>query len=84
MNWAKSLIADPENRHSDEMALLSILGVLTYIGLAVYAVVVKGQAFDWQGYGMGLGAAIGAAAAGMGLKCKLEGGMNVRPESEQR
>lgn len=58
---------------ADEMAILSILGVLVGLGLAVYAVVVKGQAFDIQSFGIGFGALIGAASMGMGLKAKMEG-----------
>ena len=69
----KDLFTDPEQRHSDEMAVLSILGVLGYIALSVYSVVAQGHQFDPQAYGIGLGAAIGAAAAGMGLKAKLGG-----------
>ncbi len=65
-------MTDSDGRHADEMALLAVLGVLTFLGLAVYAVVWKGQVFDPQGFGAGLGLAIGAAAAGMGLKAKLD------------
>lgn len=87
MDWWKNLIADPNSRHSDEMAVLCILGVLTFLFLSVYAVVYRGQTFDPQGFGIGLGAAIGTAAAGMGLKSKMENGReghDVRPEPEQR
>ena len=67
------LLQDPEQRHADEMALLSILGVLAYVGLSAWSVMYQGHQFDPQSYGIGLGAAIGAAAAGMGLKAKLGG-----------
>ena len=83
MNWLSGLFADPNSRHADEMACLCVLGVLTFLGLAVFAVVVKGQAFDPQSYGIGLGSAIGAAAAGMGLKARMEGDHDVRSEPEQ-
>lgn len=66
------LLTDSDGRHADEMALLAIIGVLTFLGLSVYAVVVKGQAFDAQGFGTGLGLALAAACAGMGLKAKLD------------
>lgn len=57
---------------ADEMAVLCVLGVLTFLGLAVYAVVWKSQPFDPQAFGIGLGATIGAAATGMGLKARSE------------
>lgn len=55
------------------MAVLSVLGVLTFLGLAIYSIAFKGQPFDPQAFGTGLGLAIGAAAVGMGLKAKMEG-----------
>lgn len=64
------LVADAEGR-SDEMALLSILGVLAYIGLGIFAVVVRHQPFSPEQFGMGLGSAIAAGAVGMGLKRRL-------------
>lgn len=66
--------------NADEMAVLAVLGVLTFLGLAVYAVVGKGQAFDPQAFGIGLGSAIGAAAIGMGLKSKAESAQADKPE----
>lgn len=61
------LVSDAKGR-SDEMALLSIIGVLVFIGLEVFSVVWRHQPFEPDGFGMGLGSAIGAAAVGMGLK----------------
>lgn len=69
----KDLFTDPEQRHSDEMALCAVIGFLTFVGLSIYSVVAQGHQFDPQTYGIGMGAAIGAAAAGMGLKAKLGG-----------
>lgn len=57
---------------ADEMAVLTVLGVLTFIGLAVVEVVVKGHAFDPQAYGIGLAATLGAAGVGMGFKNSQE------------
>jgi len=57
---------------ADEMAVLAVLGVLVFLGLATYSVVWKGQQFDPQAFGIGLGAAIGAAATGMGFKARSE------------
>lgn len=61
-----------KNGTADEMAVLAVLGVLTYLGLSIFAVVCNHQSFDAQAFGIGLGAAIGAAAVGMGFKAKQE------------
>ncbi|MGC8530467.1 MAG: hypothetical protein ACP5M1_00380 [Acidiphilium sp.] len=66
----RGLLTDAQGR-IDEMALLTILGLLSFIGLEIFAVVVRHQHFDAEGYGMGLGSAIGAATLGMGLKSKF-------------
>ena len=66
------LVSDVQGR-SDEMALLAILGVLTFLGLQIFAVVVRQQHFEPEAFGLGFGAAIGAAATGMGLKSHLGG-----------
>lgn len=71
--WLKQLLQD-EDGEADEMALLSIAGVLTFLGCEIYSVVaVAGFVFDPQAFGVGLGTALGAAAAGMGWKSKQEG-----------
>jgi hypothetical protein len=70
--FLRALVTGDDQRHADEMAILSILGVLAFIGLSAYAVIWKGQAWDPQAYGIGLGAAIGAAAMGMGIKARGE------------
>lgn len=76
-DWLKQLLQD-EDGEADEMALLSILGVLTFLGCEIYSVVaVEGFRFDPQTFGVGLGAALGAAAAGMGWKSKQEGMRNI-------
>ncbi|HQT59834.1 MAG TPA: hypothetical protein PLV07_02385 [Acidiphilium sp.] len=72
------IVSDAAGR-SDGMALLSVLGVLSYIFLGVFAVVVRGQRFEPDAYGMGLGSAIAAGAFGMGLKARLAGGARCQP-----
>jgi hypothetical protein len=72
MRWLGQLFAGADGK-ADEMSALCIAGVLSFIALGVYAVVWNHQAFDPMGYGTGLGAAIGAAAAGMGVKAKFGG-----------
>lgn len=64
------LVSDPQGR-SDELALLSICGVMSFIGLELFAVVVRHQMFQPEGFGIGLGSAIAAGAFGMGLRRRL-------------
>lgn len=58
---------------ADEMAVLTVMGVLTFLGLAIYSVVWKGQPFEPQNYGTGLGLVVIAALVGFGLRSKLGG-----------
>lgn len=69
--WLKDLFFDANN-DSDETVLYALCGILTFNGLAIYNVVVKGIAFDMQSYGIGFGAILAAVFAGYGMKSKLE------------
>lgn len=76
MNWIKQLFQD-EDGEADEMALLAICGFFTFLGLEIYSVVfVPDFKFDPNSFGVGMGAALGAAAAGMGWKSHQEGKRN--------
>lgn len=66
------LLTDSEGR-SDELALLAILGVLTFIGLEIFAVIVRQQEFRPEQFGLGLGSALAAASVGMGIKTRCGG-----------
>lgn len=71
MTFIKQLFTDAAGQ-ADEMATLSVIAVLSYLGTGSWSVLVNHQAFDAQAWGMGLGALIGAAAAGMGYKAGKE------------
>ncbi len=64
---------EDQNGRADEMATLTIIGVLVYFFLETYAVIHHPDKFDAQAFGVGLGAAISAAAVGIGAKSKMEG-----------
>ncbi|MDD2877995.1 MAG: hypothetical protein PHT60_13650 [Acidiphilium sp.] len=64
------LVSDANGR-SDEMAVLSIIGVITFIGLELFTVLVRHQLFDPEHFGMGLGSTIAAGALGMGLSTRF-------------
>lgn len=57
--------------YADEMAFLSVAGVAVFLGLEIYSVL-HGAVFDPQAFGIGLGSVIGAAAAGIGFKSRME------------
>lgn len=50
------------------------LGVLNFMGLAFVAVYFKGQVFDPQAYGVGLGAVLAGGGLAIGAKAKTEPG----------
>jgi hypothetical protein len=56
---------------TDEQALISIGGALVFFSMQIYAVVVRGQAFDPLAFGTGFGTLLGATAAGFGLRSHL-------------
>ncbi len=69
MNALKTMLSDAAGTY--EIAKASgALVVLTYLGLAIYAVVVKGQTFDPQSFGIGAGAVIAAMGAALKLTQK--------------
>ena len=69
MSALKNMLADATGTY--EIAKASgALVVLTYIGLSVYAVVVKAQPFDPQSFGIGAGAVIAAMGAALKLTQK--------------
>lgn len=72
MNWFKQLFHDNAG-NADEMATLAIIGFLSFVFCELYSVIyVHDFKFDPQAFGIGLGAALGAAAAGMGIKAGQE------------
>lgn len=70
--FINELLTDAGGR-SDELALLAILGVLTFIGLEIFAVIVRHQPFAPEQFGVGLGSALAAASVGMGFKTRCGG-----------
>lgn len=69
MNALKTMLSDATGTY--EIAKASgALVVLTYLGLAIYAVVAKGQTFDPQSFGIGAGAVIAAMGAALKLTQK--------------
>jgi hypothetical protein len=59
----------------DEQALLSMVGVSTFLGLTIYSVVVLHQHFDFEAFGIGFGSTMGATLIGMAYR-ESRGGQN--------
>lgn len=70
MNWWRHCLTGADNKTFDIARVLAALSVLVFLGLAIYAVVKLGQAWDPQAFGVGLGAVF--AAIGVCLKLKEE------------
>lgn len=69
--WFKQLFEDATG-NADEMATMCIIGFFTFVGLQGFDIVAHGTKFDPQAFGVGIGAFLGAAAAGMGIKAGKE------------
>lgn len=61
-----------DNVTPDLGRVLWALGVVAGLVLFAYAVVVRGQPFDWPSFGVGLGAALAAGGATLWLKRSTE------------
>ena len=68
MNFLKNISTGKDNTTHDVARVLAILSFITGLGLSIYAVGWKGQAFDLQQFGIG----IGAMFAGLGAALKLK------------
>jgi len=62
------LMTGKDNKTHDVFRWLVLLSVLVAICLSIYVVVERGDKFDIQSYGLGLGSVL--AAAGLALKLK--------------
>ena len=68
--WLADLFGDESSR-ADEMALLTVLSVLSFLALSFVAYVVHRQTWAPVDFGVGLGSVLGTAAVGMGIKKRL-------------
>jgi preprotein translocase subunit SecG len=64
----KQLLTGKDNQTHDFVRWLGVLAVLVALGLTVYVVVWRGQPFDLQQFGVGMGSVFAALGAALKLK----------------
>lgn len=71
MSFLRDCLTGIDGESYDIGRVLWVLGILTFIGLSVVAMLKTGT-FDPMNWGTGYGAILGGGGAGIGLKSKTE------------
>lgn len=74
MDAIKHMITGIDGQTVDPARVAFLITFLTFIGLAIYAVVGKGQAWDPIAFGGGAGAVLALGGVGIAAKAKTEPG----------
>jgi uncharacterized LabA/DUF88 family protein len=61
------ILTDVDDQSYEVLSIVSVLGVLTFLGLSIYHVLLTHE-FDYLAFGGGLGASITGAGAGIAIK----------------
>lgn len=69
----RHLLTESDNRTHDIARYLAALAILVGLALNAYAVI-KGQSFDMQAFGIGMGSLFGGVGVALGLKKESGGG----------
>jgi hypothetical protein len=64
----KDWFTEVDNKTFDITKVLAVVSIATGIGLAIYSVVVKGDPFDYNNYGLGTAALFAGVGVALGLK----------------
>ena len=64
----RDLLTEADNKTYDVVRWLAVLSIFVGLGLSVFAVVLKGQAFSLQDFGIGIGAVFLSVGAALKLK----------------
>lgn len=72
MNVLRDLLTGVDGVTHDFMRYIGLGGALTALGLQIYVVVVKGQPFDLQAFGIGIGALSASVGAALHMKKDTE------------
>jgi hypothetical protein len=72
MNWIlkqlRDIFTEPDGKTICPVRVVGILATLQGIGLAAFDVLVQHAHFDFQAYGLGMGATITALGIALGMK----------------
>lgn len=68
MSILRQLLTESDNVTHDLYRYLAIASILTGLGLQIYAIGWKGQPFDMQTFGIGVGALFAGVGVALGLK----------------
>lgn len=66
----RTLLTESDNETHDIIKWLALIAIVIGLALEVYVVIAKGQAFDFQNFGIGTGTLF--TGAGVALKLKPE------------
>ena len=76
LTWFKHLLSGKDNQTPDAVRVMGFVGFLQGMGLQFYDTVIRGNAFDLQAFGIGMGVLFGAIGAALGLKKDTEPDLN--------
>lgn len=68
----KDCLTGLDGQTYDPARVAGVFGIATFIGLAIYAVIYKGQPWDPQSFGLGFGGLVTGVGAGVLLKKSTE------------
>lgn len=71
-DFLQHLFTESDNITHDLYRYLSVLSIVTGLGLQTYAIGWKGQPFDMQTFGIGVGALFAGVGVALGLKRETE------------
>jgi hypothetical protein len=64
----RQLVTESDNTTHDLYRYLALASIVVGLSLMIYSVVVKGQPFDMQTFGIGVGALFAGVGVALGLK----------------
>lgn len=73
-NVVQTMLTESDNETHDLFKWLALIAILVGLGLEVYVVAIKGQAFDFQNFGIGTGTLFTGAGVALKLKPESTGG----------
>ena len=66
--WLRDIFTETDGVTYDVVRWLAVLSIFVGLGLSIFSVVIKGQAFSLQDFGIGIGAVFLSVGAALKLK----------------